>query len=206
VLGGLGRGERLKRARKMIRAVGLDPDPSFDLRPHAFSGGQCQRISIARALVLDPHLLICDEPVSSLDVSIQAQILNLLAEMRQRLGLTLLFISHDLAVVKNVCDRVAVMYLGRLCEIAATEDLFRSPRHPYTAALLAAIPALDRPPLPPAIGPVTGGFASPPKPPAGCRFYPRCPRAALRCQGESPPMRALGAGRRVACHFPLDAP
>ena len=205
VLGGLARAERLARAREMIRAVGLDPDLSFDLRPYAFSGGQCQRISIARALILDPHLLICDEPVSSLDVSTRAQILNLLAGMRQRLGLTLLFISHDLAVVKNICDRVAVMYLGRLCEIATTEDLFRSPRHPYTAALLAAIPALDRPFPPPSLGFRANRFPSPLKTPKGCRFYPRCPRAEPRCQTESPPMRAVVGGRQVACHFPLEA-
>ncbi len=127
----------------MLGAVGLDPDTARNRRPHEFSGGQCQRISIARAVITDPKLIICDEPVSALDVSVQAQILNLLEEMKQRYDLTMLFIAHDLAVVKNVSDRVAVMYLGKLCEIGAPDPLYASPAHPYTAALLAAIPVPD---------------------------------------------------------------
>ena len=129
-------------ARKMMASVGLDPE-SYNQRPFQFSGGQCQRIQIARALMTEPELLICDEPVSSLDVSIQAQIINLLENLRKRYGLTMLFISHDMAAVKNVCDRVAVMYLGKLCEMAPTEVLYRMPVHPYTAALISAIPSQD---------------------------------------------------------------
>ncbi len=135
--------ERTRRVRAVMEAVGLDPDLVWNRRPHEFSGGQCQRIAIARALVLEPSLIVCDEPVSALDVSIRAQIINLLEDMKARFGLTLLFIAHDLAVVKSVSDRVAVMYLGRLCEVADSESLFTTPAHPYTAALMAAIPEPD---------------------------------------------------------------
>ncbi|SVD60508.1 uncharacterized protein METZ01_LOCUS413362, partial [marine metagenome] len=142
--------ERSGRVREVLTAVGLDPDMALDRRPFQFSGGQCQRISIARALVSEPSMLICDEPVSALDVSIQAQIINLLQDMKERYNLTMLFISHDLSVVKVVCDRVAVMYLGRICELADSDALYNSPAHPYTAALLSAIPEADpdRPPQP----------------------------------------------------------
>jgi peptide/nickel transport system ATP-binding protein len=184
-------------------------------RPHQFSGGQCQRISIARALVLEPKLVICDEPVSALDVSVQAQILNLLEEMKDRYGLTLIFIAHDLAVVKNVSDRVMVMYLGKACEVAPPDLLYTEAAHPYTAALLASIPVPD-----PDMGSradgagarraedalrVGGELPSPLDPPPGCRFRTRCPRAQARCAEEEPVLEPV-AGRAdhfVACHFPL---
>jgi peptide/nickel transport system ATP-binding protein len=194
---------------ELMEAVGLDPDAG-ERRPHQFSGGQCQRISVARALMRDPSVLICDEPVSALDVSVQAQILNLLEDMKTRYGLTLIFIAHDLAVVKNVSDRVAVMYLGKLCELAPSDELYLAPRHPYTAALLTAIPVPDPSRrsegngLRPAT--VTGDLPSPLDPPSGCRFRTRCPRAADRCAEEEPVMRELGPGHFAACHFPLDAP
>jgi peptide/nickel transport system ATP-binding protein len=194
--------DRERRVRAALAAVGLDADLVMRRRPHEFSGGQCQRISIARALVLEPDLIVCDEPVSSLDVSIRAQILNLLEEMKQRYGLTLLFIAHDLAVVKAISDRVAVMYLGKLCEIGPADSLFRRPAHPYTAALLAAIPVPDpEVPLPERV--VTGEPPSPIAPPSGCRFRTRCPKAAPRCASEVPAMRAVAPGHFVACHFSL---
>ncbi|MCH8111105.1 MAG: ATP-binding cassette domain-containing protein, partial [Proteobacteria bacterium] len=169
----IGRGDRAAQrdaAHAMLAAVGLDPDQAYQRLPHQFSGGQCQRISIARALIVEPEFLICDEPVSALDVSVQAQILNLLRDMRARYGLTMLFISHDLAVVKNICDRVAVMYLGKLCETAPSEDLYRAPAHPYTAALLSAIPVPDVNQPPRAVALVPGELPSPTNPPSGCRF------------------------------------
>jgi peptide/nickel transport system ATP-binding protein len=195
--------ERTRRVRAVMEAVGLDPDTVWNRRPHEFSGGQCQRIAIARALVLEPKLIVCDEPVSALDVSIRAQILNLLEDMKARFGLTLLFIAHDLAVVKSVSDRVAVMYLGRLCEVADTEQLFAAPLHPYTAALIAAIPEPD-PDIP--LGDTKlkpGDPPSPLDPPSGCRFRTRCPHAEARCTTEVPPLREVAPGREVACHFPL---
>lgn len=197
--------ERTRRVRAVMEAVGLDPDLVWNRRPHEFSGGQCQRIAIARALVLEPSLIVCDEPVSALDVSIRAQILNLLEDMKARFGLTLLFIAHDLAVVKSVSDRVAVMYLGKLCEVASSEDLFASPAHPYTAALMAAIPEPD-PDVP--LGDTKlrpGDPPSPLDPPSGCRFRTRCPLAEPRCAAEAPPLREIAPGREVACHFPLVA-
>jgi peptide/nickel transport system ATP-binding protein len=199
-------GDRASRAAKVdevLAAVGLDPDTAKSRRPHEFSGGQCQRISIARAVVTDPKLIICDEPVSALDVSVQAQIINLLEDMKQRYQLTLLFIAHDLAVVKNVSDRVAVMYLGKLCEVAAPDTLYDRPAHPYTAALLAAIPVPD--PQVHANGARTlgGEIPSPTQPPSGCRFRTRCPRAQPRCAEEEPILRDLGDRQYVACHFPL---
>jgi peptide/nickel transport system ATP-binding protein len=191
------------RVAAMLEAVGLDPGLALDRRPHEFSGGQCQRISIARAVILEPALLICDEPVSSLDVSVQAQILNLLREMKARMGLTMLFISHDLAVVKNVSDRVAVMYLGRICELAPSETLYRAPAHPYTAALLSAIPLPDpTQPLKP-VQLTASDLPSPMDPPSGCRFRTRCPRAEPRCAAEVPLPREIAPDHQVACHFPL---
>ena len=185
----------------MLEAVGLDPTVSINKRPHEFSGDQCQRISIARALILSPDILFCDEPVSALDVSIQAQILNLLEDMKERHALTMLFISHDLAVVKSVADRVGVMYLGRLCEIAPAEALYRQPTHPYTRALLSAIPIPD-----PEIKPVRphmieSDLPSPMNPPSGCVFRTRCPLAEERCAHDVPELRIGEDGRKVACHL-----
>ena len=198
--------ERRARAAATLESVGINPADAGGRRPIEFSGGQCQRISIARALMLEPRLLICDEPVSALDVSVQAQILNLLDDLKRDRGLTMVFIAHDLAVVKNVSDRVAVMYLGKLCEVAAPDTLYRHPAHPYTAALLASIPEPD----PSAAGndgaPLSGDLPSPTNPPSGCRFRTRCPRAEERCAAEEPVMRALGPDHFVACHFPLDRP
>ena len=195
--------EQKARVSEVLEAVGLDPEVAADKRPHQFSGGQCQRISIARSLVLDPKVIICDEPVSALDVSVQAQILNLLEDMKARYGLTLIFIAHDLAVVKNISDRVAVMYLGKICEVGTPDDLYATPAHPYTAALLRSIPVPD-PTVPPVqSGLLTGDLPSPIDPPAGCRFRTRCPLAQERCAMEEPQMRAVGDGHYVACHFPL---
>ncbi|MGI8793678.1 MAG: ABC transporter ATP-binding protein [Acidimicrobiales bacterium] len=196
---------REAKVAEVLEAVGLDPVAVADRRPHQFSGGQCQRISIARSLVLDPDLIICDEPVSALDVSVQAQILNLLEDMKARYGLTLVFIAHDLAVVKNISDRVAVMYLGKLCEVAGSDDLYDSPHHPYTAALLASIPEPNPEVRPSAVG-LKGELPSPVSPPSGCRFRTRCPRAQERCAAEEPLIREVDDGHFVACHFPLSAP
>jgi peptide/nickel transport system ATP-binding protein len=187
---------------EVLSAVGLDPALVAGRLPHEFSGGQCQRISIARALVLNPEFIVCDEPVSALDVSIRAQILNLLEEMKARYGLTLLFIAHDLAVVKAVSDRVAVMYLGRLCEVGPSGQLFAKPAHPYTALLIEAIPMPD-PDVRPAETVPVGEPPSPISPPSGCRFRTRCPRADQRCSDEVPELRAVAAGQLVACHHPL---
>jgi peptide/nickel transport system ATP-binding protein len=195
--------ERRAKVDAALETVGLDPEVARDRRPHEFSGGQCQRICIARALVLEPKVLICDEPVSALDVSVQAQILNLLEDLKARYGLTLVFITHDLAVVKNVSDRVAVMYLGKLCELAPPERLYAAPAHPYTAALLSAIPVPD-PTVPAGSGGlVAGELPSPVAPPSGCRFRTRCPRAEDRCAAEEPQIREVATGQYVACHFPL---
>jgi len=188
---------------EVLETVGLDPQAARPRRPHEFSGGQCQRIAIARAVVTDPSLIICDEPVSALDVSVQAQILNLLEDMKARYGLTLIFIAHDLAVVKNISDRVAVMYLGKLCEVGDPDDIFSRPAHPYTAALLTAIPVPD-PDVRPEDRPVLGGeIPSPLHPPSGCRFRTRCPKAQARCAEVEPQMEEIRPGQYVACHFPL---
>jgi peptide/nickel transport system ATP-binding protein len=186
----------------VLSAVGLDPALVTGRLPHEFSGGQCQRICIARALVLNPEFIICDEPVSALDVSIRAQILNLLEEMKARYGLTLLFIAHDLAVVKSVSDRVAVMYLGRLCEVGPSEQLFARPAHPYTALLIEAIPVPD-PDVRPTQSVPVGEPPSPIAPPSGCRFRTRCPRADARCADEVPELRMVAPGQFAACHHPL---
>jgi len=199
------RRERARLARAQMEEVGLDPEQVYDRRPFELSIGQCQRVSIARALITNPRLLVCDEPVSSLDVSVQAQILNLLEKMKARHALTLLFISHDLAVVKNISDRVAVMYLGKLCEIADSEMLYRAPRHPYTAALLDAVPEFSRMRGPRKVNLRDDEIPSPVSPPSGCRFRTRCPRAQQRCEIDEPAMQNTAPGCQVACHFPLDA-
>ncbi len=189
------------RVDEVLRAVGLDPVVAASRRPHEFSGGQCQRISIARALAIDPEILICDEPVSALDVSVQAQILNILEEMKERFGLTLVFISHDLSVVRNVSDRVVVMYLGKVCEIGNSDSLFSEPAHPYTRVLLASAPepstVVDASEA--AIG---DEVPSPINPPSGCRFRTRCPRVTELCASAEPVMRKMGPDHFVACHFP----
>jgi peptide/nickel transport system ATP-binding protein len=194
--------ERAAKANAMLDQVGIDPVLNGSRRPREFSGGQCQRISIARALVLQPKLLVCDEIVSALDVSVQAQILNLLEDLKQELGLTILFIAHDLAVVKNVSDRVAVMYLGRLCEIAPSDLLYQAPAHHYTAALLASAVEPDPEATRTSVA-LAGEPPSPINPPSGCRFRTRCPRAEARCAEEVPEMRELAPGHQVACHFPI---
>ncbi|MEZ5247181.1 MAG: ABC transporter ATP-binding protein [Acidimicrobiales bacterium] len=194
-----------ERIDKILLDVGLDPDVVGDRMPGEFSGGQCQRINIARALMLDPAVLVCDEPVSALDVSVQAQILNLLQDMKARYGLTMLFISHDLAVVKNVSDRIIVMYLGKICEIADSEALYESPAHPYTRVLLDSIPQPDPTRLLPDTA-IVGEPPSPLDPPSGCRFRTRCDRASDLCAREEPEIRALGGGRFVACHHPAEVP
>ena len=200
--------EREARVREVLGAVGVNPDISMDRRPHQFSGGQCQRISIARALIMEPKLIVCDEPVSALDVSVQAQILNLLEDMKERYALTLLFISHDLAVVKNISDRVAVMYLGKLCEVADSAQIYEAPAHPYTAGLISAIPDIAAGRAE-AAGEAAGEAAlageipSPLDPPSGCRFRTRCKFAERRCEREEPRLRPVGDRRLAACHFPL---
>jgi peptide/nickel transport system ATP-binding protein len=191
-----------RRVADVLDAVGLDVAKVGDRRPREFSGGQCQRISIARSLVLDPDLLICDEPVSALDVSVQAQILNLLKDAKERYGLTMIFIAHDLGVVKNISDRVAVMYLGKLCEVGSAEAVYARSAHPYTAALLEAIPVPD-PRVRPEAGQARGEVPSPIDPPSGCRFRTRCPRATDLCAEQEPTLLPVGPGHDVACHFPL---
>ncbi len=187
------------KVASLLESVGLDPRLMIRY-PHQFSGGQRQRIGLARAMALNPQLLIADEPVSALDVSIQAQILNLLAGLKASHRLSMLFISHDLAVVRHVSDRVAVMYLGTLVEIAETKALYRSPRHPYTQALLSAIPDPARRKSRTQIG-LKGEIPSPLNPPSGCVFHPRCPMAQAICTKETPKLRSLADGQHAACHF-----
>ncbi len=194
--------ERREAANTMLEQVGIDPYINGNRHPLEFSGGQCQRISIARALMMKPKLLVCDEMVSALDVSVQAQILNLLQDLKREYHLTLLFIAHDLAVVKNVSDRVAVMYLGRLCEIAPSDLLYEAPAHHYTAALLTSAVEPDPESKRETI-PLAGEPPSPINPPSGCRFRTRCPRAEARCAQEVPEMREIAPGHQVACHFPI---
>ena len=195
-----GRGDgRSEMVAEVMADVGLDP-AAGDRRPHEFSGGQCQRICIARSLVLAPSVLICDEPVSALDVSVQAQILNLLEHAKERYGLTILFIAHDLAVVKNVSDRVAVMYLGRMCEVGPSAEVYAQPAHPYTRALMAAVPEPD-PDVPLGEASLQGDPPSPVSPPSGCRFRTRCPIAVERCAQEVPELREVAPGHTVACHL-----
>ncbi len=197
------RDEQWAKVSEMLDAVGIDPDVARYKRPHEFSGGQCQRISIARALVMEPELIICDEPVSALDVSVQAQILNLLEDLKEKYGLTLVFIAHDLAVVKNISDRVAVMYLGKMCELSESDELYAHPAHPYTRLLM------DSHPEPNPEAPIDesmvqlGELPSPIAPPSGCRFRTRCPLADERCAREEPQMRRVNDDHYVACHHPL---
>jgi len=189
-----------ERVRGVMKMVGLLPN-QINRYPHEFSGGQCQRIGIARALVLNPKLVICDEPVSALDVSIQAQIVNLLKDLQKKLNLSLIFIAHDLSVVKHISDRVMVMYLGRTMELSSRDNLYKKPLHPYTSALVKAVPVPD-PKLARAeadIG-LTGDMPSPLDPPAGCVFHSRCPYRIKRCQLEVPPLRRMENGDWVACH------
>jgi peptide/nickel transport system ATP-binding protein len=195
--------EQQVKIDEMMLAVGLDPVLQRGRRPHQFSGGQCQRISIARAVITEPKLIICDEPVSALDVSVQAQILNLLEDMKARYGLTLIFIAHDLAVVKNVSDRVVVMYLGKICEVGPPDLIYQQPSHPYTRVLLDAIPVPDPSVRPDTRAKVLGEIPSPVAPPSGCRFRTRCPKAQARCADEEPQVREIHPGQFVACHFPL---
>jgi peptide/nickel transport system ATP-binding protein len=185
------------RVGELLRQVGLAPEDG-DRFPHEFSGGQRQRISIARALSSNPEFLVCDEPTSALDVSVQAQVLNLMKDLQQQLGLTYLFIAHNLAVVAYIASRVGVMYLGRLVELADASTLFTQPRHPYTRMLLDAIPDLDMSGRPRT--PVAGEVPNPLNPPPGCAFHPRCPHADERCKIERPALKAVESGGRVACH------
>ncbi|MGC7847371.1 ABC transporter ATP-binding protein [Desulforudis sp. 1088] len=197
---GMEKARRRKRVLELLATVGLEPEHALRY-PHEFSGGQRQRINIARALALQPDLIVCDEPVSSLDVSIRAQVLNLLHELKKRFGLSYLFISHDLASVHYLADRVAVMYLGRIVEVLTVRGLLGNALHPYTRALLAAVPVPD---------PQRGAFyreaiqgepPDPGRPPAGCRFHPRCPCVRDQCRGVEPVLRDVAPGHKVACHF-----
>ncbi len=187
----------------MLDAVGIDPDVAREKRPHEFSGGQCQRISIARSLVMEPEIIICDEPVSALDVSVQAQILNMLEDLKAKYGLTLVFIAHDLAVVKNISDRVAVMYLGKMCEMSGSDELYAHPAHPYTKLLLSSSPIPD--PLVEIDDSMLtdGELPSPMAPPSGCRFRTRCVLATEICERAEPQMRRVNDDHYVACHHPL---
>ena len=202
-----GKEEIRRRVEAAMEAVGLDPETAGDRRPSEFSGGQCQRIALARALVLEPEVLVCDEPVSALDVSVQAQILNLLEEMKERYHLTMVFISHDLSVVHNIADQVAVMYLGQVCEVADTAALYRAPAHPYTMLLISSAPTLggtladtlgETP-----IAATSSELPSPLNPPSGCRFRTRCPRATVICATDRPQLLEIAPGHKVACHHPL---
>lgn len=188
-----------ERVAELLELVGLRPE-YMSRYPHAFSGGQRQRIGIARALALNPQLIICDEPVSALDVSVQAQNLNLLQDLRNQLGLTYLFISHDLSVVRHICDRVAVMYVGKIVEIGETEELFGNYKHPYTEALLGSAPTPD-PRAARKKKPLMGEVPDPSNPPSGCYFHTRCPYVQERCKVEAPPLREVKPGHLAACHF-----
>jgi peptide/nickel transport system ATP-binding protein len=194
----VGRAEAPEHVAGLLRQVGLDP--AYARRyPHQFSGGQRARIGIARALAVQPRFLVCDEAVAALDVSIQAQVLNLFMSLREALGLTYLFISHDLGVVRHLADRVVIMYLGRVVEIGPIGELYDAPNHPYTQALLAEVPRLDRRQR--SYQPIRGEIPSPLDPPTGCHFHPRCPHAVARCRAEAPALRRIAPGRLAACHL-----
>ena len=199
----LSEAERRERVRRLVGLVGLLPE-HLERFPHEFSGGQRQRIGIARAIALEPRLIVADEPVSALDVSVQAQIINLLADLQERLNLTYVFVAHDLSVVRQVSTRIAIMYLGSIVELGPADSIFAKPAHPYTLALLSAVPVVDarqagsRKRIVP-----SGDVPSPIDPPQGCRFHPRCAFASERCRIERPLLRPLDSGRSVACHFPL---
>ncbi|QRP42863.1 ABC transporter ATP-binding protein [Amycolatopsis sp. FDAARGOS 1241] len=206
VVRGVERAEIGRRVDEALHRVGLDPATAGERRPHEFSGGQCQRIAIARAMVLRPRLIICDEPVASLDVSVQGQVLNLLEGMRAGDGLSLVFISHDLDVVRAISDRVAVMYLGKIVEIGEADSVLRRSRHHYTRTLLDAVPEVDGagPAAAAASDRRTGEVPSALRPPSGCRFRTRCPYAEARCAAEVPALRRVGEDHHVACHFPAE--
>jgi peptide/nickel transport system ATP-binding protein/oligopeptide transport system ATP-binding protein len=196
-----GEGWRKRRVQELMEKVGLNPE-HYNRFPHEFSGGQRQRIGVARAIALDPKLIIADEPVSALDVSIQAQILNLLRDLQRELGLTIVFIAHDLSVVRHMCDRVAVMYLGKVVEVANSDDLYAHPRHPYTGALLSAVPVPS--PGTQSRRQILGGdVPSPTNPPPACRFHTRCWKCQEVCTVEEPVLDAKSGGNIAACHFPL---
>jgi oligopeptide/dipeptide ABC transporter ATP-binding protein len=198
-----GEGERKRAVQELMDLVGLNPE-HYNRYPHEFSGGQRQRIGVARAIALRPKLIIADEPVSALDVSIQAQILNLLRELQRELGLTIVFIAHDLSVVRHMCDRVAVMYLGKIVELASGEELYAHPRHPYTGALLSAVPVPDPRLAARKRRQILGGdIPSPTNPPPACRFHTRCPKAQDLCRTEEPMLEGKAGGNLAACHFPL---
>ena len=190
---------RTERVFELLGRVGLNPDHATRFA-HEFSGGQRQRIGIARAIALNPDLVICDEPISALDVSIQAQVVNMLEDLQDELGLTYLFITHDLSMVRHISDRIGVMYLGRIVELASNHDLYARPSHPYTRALLASIPVPD-PTVRNTSAPMTGEIPSPTDIPSGCRFRTRCPLATELCAAQEPPLRDIGGGHLAACHY-----